>query len=308
MADQQPDYAVDEDTYVPSALDFEEHKKRALEILAQDNKPVTAFWGNKYINESTRYWDIFYKRNTTNFFKDRHWLDREFEELRPQPVDEAVRDRQRKQIELDIEAGTAPHPLDGHRRVLETGCGVGNFVFPALERNDQLFIYACDLSKNAIELVCSNDIYKSTRRCQGFVCNVVSDPLTATIPAHTIDVATALFVMSALDPETQMPQFIQNLKSVMADGGTVLFRDYGIYDAAQLRFKPGHRVKENLYARQDGTLAYYFSVEILREMFEREGFEVIELDYVFRRTRNFKKELDVVRVFVQGRFRAKITN
>jgi len=26
-------------------------------------------------------WDMFYKRNQTNFFKDRHWTEREFGEL-----------------------------------------------------------------------------------------------------------------------------------------------------------------------------------------------------------------------------------
>jgi len=27
-------------------------------------------------------WDLFYKRNSTHFFKDRHWTLREFEEIK----------------------------------------------------------------------------------------------------------------------------------------------------------------------------------------------------------------------------------
>ena len=36
-----------------------------------------------YIRRAGMYWNDFYRHNTSNFFKDRHWTDREFEELKP---------------------------------------------------------------------------------------------------------------------------------------------------------------------------------------------------------------------------------
>ncbi|KAJ3626983.1 hypothetical protein MTP99_014392 [Tenebrio molitor] len=47
-------------------------------------------------------------------------------------------------------------------------------------------------------------------------------------------------------------------------------KDYGVYDMAQLRFKAGHKISENLYMRQDGTRSYYFSVEFLTNVFNED--------------------------------------
>ena len=49
--------------------------------LFEDTKLVPEFKRNKFEKEAKKNWDLFYKRNTTKFFKDRHWTKREFLEL-----------------------------------------------------------------------------------------------------------------------------------------------------------------------------------------------------------------------------------
>jgi hypothetical protein len=65
----------------------------------------------------------------------------------------------------------------------------------------------------------------------------------------------------------------------MKPGGRVLFRDYGIYDMAEIRLaeQKGHKISENFYVRKDGTRAYYFSEQKVRQVFEEAGFEAAEL-------------------------------
>lgn len=49
--------------------------------LESEKTLVTEFKQMKLEKDAQKNWDLFYKRNTTNFFKDRHWTTREFEEL-----------------------------------------------------------------------------------------------------------------------------------------------------------------------------------------------------------------------------------
>jgi methyltransferase-like protein 6 len=43
--------------------------KRAQEVIDSDKIEVPPFWVNKYKKEAAKNWDLFYKRNTTKFFK-----------------------------------------------------------------------------------------------------------------------------------------------------------------------------------------------------------------------------------------------
>ncbi|KAK9768338.1 hypothetical protein K7432_001072 [Basidiobolus ranarum] len=255
-----------------------EKEAQAKEILAKDDSLVPEFWANKYTKEAAKNWDLFYKRNTTNFFKDRHWIDREFEELRYDP-------------------DQAPEK----KVCLEVGCGVGNFIYPVLNSNPNLFMHACDFSQRAVDFVKNNPQY-AEGRCNAFVCDLTKDKLQDNITPCTVDFISAIFVLSAIPPE-KMSFAVQNLYEVLNTNGQVLFRDYGLYDQAQLRFKPGSKLKDNFYVRQDGTMAYYFSKEYLIELFTKEGFELVNVEYIAKETVNRKRDVVLDRVFIQARFR-----
>ena len=73
---------------------------------------VSGFKQMKLEKEAQKNWDLFYKRNTTNFFKDRHWTCREFEELRAcreVREDGHARAESRPQAVLTPGSGTTRH-------------------------------------------------------------------------------------------------------------------------------------------------------------------------------------------------------
>lgn len=247
--------------------------------LERDTTLLSEFKRNKLETDAQKNWDLFYKRNETRFFKDRHWTKREFEEL-----------------VTETPEGT------GERQVLlEVGCGVGNFIFPLLEEKTRFYIYACDFSPRAVQMVKSHPLY-AEEQVRAFQCDLTRDPLGEHVPIESVDVVTLIFVLSAIHPE-KMRQVLDNVRSVLKPGGLVLFRDYGLYDQAMLRFSPGHKLAEGFYVRQDGTRAFYFSEEGLEQLFVKSGFVVEANGYVCRETVNRKHGICVPRVFLQGKFR-----
>nr|XP_054767439.1 tRNA N(3)-methylcytidine methyltransferase METTL6-like [Lytechinus pictus] len=244
--------------------------------LAEDKTCVSDFKQNKLEIEAKKNWDLFYKRNSTNFFKDRHWTTREFEEL----MSEGEEGKQKS--------------------LLEVGCGVGNTVYPLLDTSPDIFIHCCDFSPRAVQFVKEHSSFNPAL-INAFQCDVTCDDLTNHIAASSVDMATMFFVLSAIHPD-KMLQSIQNIHRVICPGGLVLFRDYGLYDHAMLRFSKGHKLNENFYVRQDGTRAYYFSTDLLSDIFLKAGFDVVINEYVHRETVNKKEGLSVPRVFVQSKF------
>ncbi|RWS25889.1 methyltransferase-like protein 6 [Leptotrombidium deliense] len=97
------------------------------------------------------------------------------------------------------------------------------------------------------------------------------------------------------------------MSSVLKPGGIVLFRDYGLYDHAMLRFNHGQKLSENFYVRQDGTRAYYFSEEFLSSLFEKANFEVVCNRYVFKETVNKKEDICVPRNCIRENLHVKVT-
>ena len=67
-----------------------------------------------------------------------------------------------------------------------------------------------------------------------------------------MDVASLIFVLSAIHPDNHVETFL-NVASVLKTGGVLIFRDYGLYDMAQIRFGKGNKLADNFYVRQDGT-------------------------------------------------------
>lgn len=251
---------------------------------------LSDFQRDKLNKDAKKNWDLFYKRNGDRFFKNRYWTRHEFHEL--------------------FETHHSGPGLN--RYLLEVGCGCGDFVLPLLESGDSveepknLFIYCCDISNEAIEILKSKPLYKDNnpKRIKAFSADITQDQerLLAETEGHSMDIISLIFVLSALDPK-HMKQALENLYHLLKpEIGIVLFRDYAIYDKAMLRFGENSKICDRFYVRQDGTRAYFFSKEQLVSLFESCNFQCQSIDYVIRETINNATKDRFSRIFVQAKF------
>eukprot|EP00066_Takifugu_rubripes_P002805 XP_003964944.1 PREDICTED: methyltransferase-like protein 2A isoform X1 [Takifugu rubripes] len=293
----------------------EEQEASAKKKVLENCQPLPSEKQEEYENRANEYWNDFYTIHENRFFKDRHWLFTEFPELCPQCSPNNVTHQKVSstgrcvQDEERAKQGAAVSPINvnfpgatASYRILEVGCGVGNTVFPILKTNNdpELFVYCCDFSSTAVDLVKTNPEY-NLGRCFAFVHDLSDVEANYPIPDGTLDVIVLIFVLSALHP-IKMQASISRLARLLKPGGVMLLRDYGRYDMAQLRFKKGRCLSDNFYVRGDGTRVYFFTQEELHSMFTEAGLEKVQ-NLVDRRLQvNRGKQLTMYRVWIQCKY------
>ncbi|KAI8633091.1 methyltransferase [Xylariaceae sp. FL1651] len=279
------------------------------QFAMQRASPVSDFDKNRFNSDPAKWWNLFYKNNTANFFKNRKWLQQEFPVLHEVTAEDA-----------------------GSKILLEVGAGAGNTAFPILanNKNPKLKIHACDFSKKAVEVMRTHAEY-NTELMQADVWDVASEELPPGVEENTVDVVLMVFIFSALSP-LQWERAVRNIHRVLKPGGEVCFRDYGRGDLAQVRFKKGRYLEENFYIRGDGTRVYFFEKDELARIWrgvsdaketiseatgennettlnsdshESQLFDIEELGVDRRMLVNRAKKIKMYRCWLQGRFRKK---
>ncbi|KAK6072993.1 actin-binding protein [Seiridium cupressi] len=281
---------------------YKEYAEQQYQMQRQS--PVSDFDKNRFNADPAKWWNLFYKHNTANFFKNRKWLQQEFPIL-----------------------GKVTQEDAGAVTLLEVGAGAGNTAFPILanNKNPKLKVHACDFSKKAVEVMRAHEAYHPDHM-QADVWDAAGEELPPGLEEGSVDVVIMIFIFSALNPR-QWKQAVHNTYRLLKPGGEVCFRDYGRGDLAQVRFKKGRYLEENFYVRGDGTRVYFFQQDELAAIWKGEtsfadqgvdenarvpdtslqtaSFDVEDLGVDRRLLVNRAKKLKMYRCWIQGRFRKK---
>ena len=260
----------------------EDHKKEAEQIIEQDIDQLSPQTFQKFEEDARRNWDIFFLKNKDNFYKDRHYISREFG--------------------LDTKVSNLKTLKNRRLNYLEIGCAVGNTMFPLMELYKQdMYVFGFDFSHNAVNCIRGEPRY-NTDDIYAFVGDLVKIqfPLKVNLAAGVekynqvqekkdieidfenlspseiilpkMDFVSLIFVLSAINP-IYYNECLKKVYDQMESDSYFYFRDYGKYDLAMLRFakKKDAKLGDNFYLKSDGTRCYYFEETELKELLETAG-------------------------------------
>lgn len=258
-------------------------------LISSSTNCVPEYWKQKYEKENSRNWDKFYKQNQSNFFKDRHYLVEEFA--------------------LNSFSVSDSEPF----HVVDMGCGVGNALLPLLHHFPNMTAKGFDCSTTAVNLLQRRlEDERFAERCQVRQGDMTDAGTSYEDLYNTADVVLLLFVQSAIDP-THYERIKELAWNILKPNGILLFRDYGKYDMAQLRFEAasvrrGNRISDDFYVRGDGTRAKFFTEDELRSIYEGEGrFTAEEIVVHNKLFVNRKTGAEMKRIWIQGKWKKLIT-
>ncbi|XP_052175645.1 uncharacterized protein LOC127790280 isoform X2 [Diospyros lotus] len=198
------------------------------------------------IDNGSKYWDKFYKHHQNKFFKDRHYLEKDWGQY----------------FRCDDENTTLPHG----------------------------------------KVVLESHVDFNEEQVNAFVCDVVEDDLCDKVMPSSVDVATLIFMLSAVCPK-KMHMILQNIRKVLKPEGYILVRDYAIGDYAQMELqKRNQLISENFYVRGDGTCAYFFSEDFLSALFASVGFSIINMEIYSRKIQNRSQNVTMSRLWIRAAF------
>ncbi|XP_017060249.1 methyltransferase-like protein isoform X2 [Drosophila ficusphila] len=262
--------------------DEEQELAAQAAVAKNSSSKMDAEQKDRFQSDAPKFWDSFYGIHDNRFFKDRHWLFTEFPELNLSTTDTTEQQS---------------------RSIFELGCGVGNTILPLLQYSSdpKLKIFGCDFSARAIEILRSQPELDE-KRCEVFVMDATLDKWQTPFEESSQDIIVMIFVLSAIEPK-KMQRVLDNCYRFLKPGGLLLFRDYGRYDLAQLRFKSGKCLEDNFYVRGDGTMVYFFTEEELRSMMTQAGLKEEQLIVDRRLQVNRSRGLKMYRVWIQAKFR-----
>ncbi|XP_016131771.1 tRNA N(3)-methylcytidine methyltransferase METTL8, mitochondrial [Sinocyclocheilus grahami] len=176
---------------------------------------------------------------------------------------------------------TAPEDIFQHN--MWVGCGAGNSVFPIINtiRGSKAFLYCCDFSSQAIELIQEHPDYDPAV-CHAFVRDICDTASPFPFPPESLDIILVVFVLSAIHPARLI--------------------DLLLYNRAW-PLPTGQCLSENFYTRQDGTCVYFFTKDEVHHLFSNAGLEELQNLEDRRLQVNRGKKVVMHRVWMQSKYR-----